>query len=631
MNTTQRVGTGLHSFILAGILLLQPAAPAAASHPDEQLSPAIPGEYIVVLKAGADPAGTARRYGVALRQTYSHALRGFSGTVPPGLLRALENDPAVLSVEPDVQVSIASTQIVPTGVSRVGALRSAIASINGIDQRIAVDVAILDTGIDLTHPDLHVVSGVSFVGDGSGGQDGHGHGTHVAGTVGALDNNFGVVGVAPGVRLWAVKVLDNWGYGTLSGVIAGVDYVTRNANQIAVANMSLAFRGKSDALRAAIQNSVAKGVVYVVAAANSASDVYGPDGLCDSGDDFLPAAYPEVMTVSALMDTDGISGGFGPTLSWGSDDTLATFSNFSRSVTPDNPVVSPGGAIDLAAPGGHILSTSKDGSYATMSGTSMAAPHVAGAVALHVARYGRASNAAEVAAIRQHLILEADSQQNWGPSFTRDGDGHREGLLFVADDGRPESVPFICLQGPFSVSKLHSDDWISFVARAFDYEDGEVCPTMVWHSGVQGELGRGGEITAQLAEGSHTITVSAANSRGIVETTSFEVTILPPTPRVRVAVSTSSPTYVNKEKVRMTVTVHDGAAWIAGAAVNLVIEMPNGKSSSVRGITDAAGRVLFEHTVNSKRDGIGTYQIRVSATHSGFESGSAGASFLVTR
>src|SRR5216117_170458 len=136
--------------------------------------------------------------------------------------------------------------------------------------RVNVDIAIIDTGIDLTHPDLNVYRNITFVTGTTTGNDDNGHGTHVAGIAAALDNNIGVVGVAPGARLWAVKVLDNNGRGALSDVISGVDYVTENAGEIEVANMSLAGRGTGESLRLAIQNSVGRGVVYVVAAANSA-------------------------------------------------------------------------------------------------------------------------------------------------------------------------------------------------------------------------------------------------------------------------------------------------------------------------------------------------------------------------
>lgn len=167
------------------------------------------------------------------------------------------------------------------------------------------DIAVLDTGI-APHTDLNVFRRVSFV----PGQtnDVNGHGTHVGGIATALDNDFGVVGVAPGARLWDVKVIDDNGISTTSWLIQGIDYVTQTADQIEVANLSLTGIGYSYALRQAIINSVAKGVVSVVSAGNDSRDIYGPDGVLNSSDDSIPAAYPEVMTVSALSDFDEIAG-----------------------------------------------------------------------------------------------------------------------------------------------------------------------------------------------------------------------------------------------------------------------------------------------------------------------------------
>lgn len=259
-------------------------------------------------------------------------------------------------------------QTAPTGVRRIDGLLSPSAKIDGIDERVNVNVAIIDTGV-YAHSDLNVAGGVNCS-TGRSYNDGNGHGTHVAGTVGALDNGFGVVGVAPGARLWAVRVLNNAGSGTWSSVICGVDWVAARAATIKVANMSLGGSGSSGSctdggLRQAICNAAAKGVTFVVAAGNASSDASG----------FVPANYDEVITVSALTDYDGRPGGLAePTCRAGVDDTFASFSNF-------------GAAIDIAAPGVCILSTWNNGGYNTISGTSMAAPHVSGAAALWIAAH----------------------------------------------------------------------------------------------------------------------------------------------------------------------------------------------------------------------------------------------------
>lgn len=196
--------------------------------------------------------------------------------------------------------------------------------------------------------------------------------------------------------------------------------------------MSLGGNRWSQATWLAIQNSVARGVVYVVAAGNSKRDIYGPDGTWGTQDDTVPAAFPEVAAISAMADSDGKAGGHGPSTSWGDDDTFAGFTNFSNSVVPGNPVTSDGAAIDLAAPGVDILSTWNDGGENTISGTSMASPHVAGCFALLIAKNGRANNAAEVVLLRQELIDLAERQTAWGPP-TLDPDANPEPLVSVAD------------------------------------------------------------------------------------------------------------------------------------------------------------------------------------------------------
>ena len=353
----------------------------------------------------------------------------------------MKQDPRIKYIEPDA-IAYALQQTLPSGVDRIKANLNPIAQINGTDERVDVDVAIIDTGIDLTHPDLNVVENTSFVPMVSSGDDDNGHGSHVAGIVAALDNGIGVVGVAPGARLHAVKVLDRKGSGKISWIIAGIDWVTEHADEIEVANMSLGSTGYLQSLRDAIANSVRKGVVYVVAAGNESDDVYGPDGIFGNDDDHVPAAYPEAAAISAMTDFDGRQGGKGGASGNELDDTLASFSNFSTSVTLGNPVVSPGGAIDFAAPGVDIYSTYKSGGYKTLSGTSMASPHAVGCVALYIARHGRAHSASEVAAIRQALIDRAEPQAAWGPIDTRDPDRNREGLVDAEaiDTNRPNAI-----------------------------------------------------------------------------------------------------------------------------------------------------------------------------------------------
>jgi subtilisin family serine protease len=247
-----------------------------------------------------------------------------------------------------------------------------------------IEVAVLDTGIDLTHPDLkaNILGGKNCMRGGTY-NDGNGHGTHVAGTVAAINNTIGVVGVAPAAKLWSVRVLDNAGNGTWSSVICGIDFVTSQASHIKVANMSLGGAGVSDscssptasALHRAICNSVAAGVTYVVAAGNEADDLKN----------HVPAAYPEVIAVSALADSNGAACGGGAATNYGPDDTFATFSNYATLLEDS--------ARLIGAPGVSILSTWKGGGYNTINGTSMATPHVAGAAALFLETHSGATPA----------------------------------------------------------------------------------------------------------------------------------------------------------------------------------------------------------------------------------------------
>lgn len=338
-----------------------------------------PGRYIVVLRDGAGDPGAvaadhARRYGASQpRYIYRAALRGYAATVPDDRLDDLRADPRVAFVSEDRPVSALDT--VPTGVDRIDAepVSSPTADAAG------PGVAVIDTGSG-PHPDLNVVGGKNCS-TGSSFNDGNGHGTHVAGTIAARNNGSGVVGVLPGAPIWSVRVLENNGSGTWSSVICGVDWVTANAAAlgIKVANMSLGGSGSddgacgtrnADALHAAICRSVAAGITYVVAAGNSGTDFKGS----------VPAAYDEVLTVTAMSDSDGQPGGAGPAPACRTserDDRYASFSNYAVSSADANHTI--------AAPGVCITSTWPGGGTATISGSSMATPHVAGAAARCIA------------------------------------------------------------------------------------------------------------------------------------------------------------------------------------------------------------------------------------------------------
>ena len=345
------------------------------------------GRYIVVLKDSAT-AGTVAHQLTGLGASVQGLFGGLNSllvSLPVLKLGALQNDPRVAYVAADRPMH-ALVEPAPTGVTRIGAaprLEPNGTLFTGPTPTAAV--AVIDTGI-YNHPELNIAGGVNCAKDdllgnllgGGGFSDNNGHGTHVSGIIGAKADGQGVVGVAPGTPLYAVKVFSALGSGSLSNVICGLDWVAQNAaaKNIKVVNMSLGGDGTDDGacgtkdqdpFHAAVCKVVKAGVTVVAAAGNDHVDLVKS----------VPAAYDEVLTVSAMADFDGLPGGkaAGTTCSTkGTDDTAATFSDFALPGGPDV-------GHTISAPGVCIYSTWNDGGYKSISGTSMASPHVAGAVA----------------------------------------------------------------------------------------------------------------------------------------------------------------------------------------------------------------------------------------------------------
>jgi Subtilase family/Peptidase inhibitor I9 len=441
----------------------------------------IPFQYIVALKNNVkdDPESIAQQFvnrGAELIHTYRYSFNGFAIRVPnPQLLNDLIKDPKIAYVEQDKIGYISSTsspsqlpfdhQVIPTGIERVNEnvianssgspnnstddnttnnTSNTASAINplfsiigqqqqlqqeqpqslkqsqseGLEEQgdstnldINADIAVLDTGISESHPDLNVYKGITLVKDASSADDDNGHGSHVAGTIAAKNNSIGVVGVAPGARLWAVKVCDSTGRCPISNQIKGIDYVMHHADEIDIVNISIE-NHLSALLDRAVSRAVAAGITVIASAGNHAKDANSSS----------PAHNPDVISVSAIADSDGKCGGLGRLTIGGADDRLANFSNY-------------GSSVDIAAPGVDILSTFYNDEYGLESGTSMAAPHVAGYAALYKAHHPLSSPAQ----VRSLLINTASLPATLcdGKShgyFFADVDRFKEPLLYV--DGR---------------------------------------------------------------------------------------------------------------------------------------------------------------------------------------------------
>ncbi|NMG27540.1 S8 family serine peptidase [Aromatoleum evansii] len=343
---------------LAGL----PAGVAAQMQPENlgvsvEVREEVHNSFIFVLRDDI-PANEVTRHANALAagaggritHTYTTALKGFAAKLPDeAAARMLASNPLIASYEPDaiayafarpgtaVTYPCTAPQT-PWGVTRVG----------GAGDGTGRTAWVIDTGIDFEHPDLNVdiARSKSFLVRGkTTADDGNGHGTHVAGTIAAKNDTCDVVGVAAGATVVAVRVLDNSGSGSYSGVIKGIDYVAQVAKAGDVANMSLG-GGYSASLNAAVENAAGKGIFFSLAAGNESDDAarYSP----------ASASGANIYTVSAI---DGA-------------DNFASFSNYG------NP------PVDCAAPGVNVVSTKNGGGVTSYSGTSMAAPHVAGILLL---------------------------------------------------------------------------------------------------------------------------------------------------------------------------------------------------------------------------------------------------------
>ena len=451
---------------------------------EEQLSPEKGGppdgliKVLIGFKEKPGPAQQALVKGLGGKIKYTYNLiPAIAASVPEVAIEALKKNPNITNVELDSMVYALDAELENSwGVKRIGA---------GIVHDFGnygdgIKIAIIDTGIDEDHPDLddNIKGGINFVSkpswrtpDPNKWDDDNGHGTHVAGIIAAEDNNIGVVGVAPGADLYALKVLDRTGSGYVSDVVMAIQWAT--VNEIQVINMSLG--GAYDIwLDGACLLAYVEGLILVAAAGNGGSVIY-------------PAAYDSVIAVSATN----------------SADELAYFS-------------STGPEVKLAAPGEDIYSTYKGGGYTTLSGTSMASPHVAGVAALVIA-----SGISDAMGVRTKLQETADdlgatgwdSKYGWG--------------LVDADEaaGVENEPPTVSIASPTDVSTFDSGATILFEGTASDTEDGNLTASLVWTSNIDSQIGTGGSFSTTLSDGTHTITAEVTDFGGKTGSASISITL----------------------------------------------------------------------------------------------------------
>ena len=454
--------------------------------PGSQAGAVIPDRYIVVFKSGvlrsSDATATfSAAVDAKVTHRYDHALKGVAVSLTPNELATMQKNPNVEYIEPDRIVSAIATQSSPPwGLDRIDQVGLPLSgTYTYVADGTGVTVYIIDTGINYSHVEFggRAVPGIDEVTIGGGAVDCAGHGSHVSGTVGGS-----TYGVAKNVHLVGVRVLDCSGSGTTSGVIAGINWVTANRVLPAVANMSLG-GGFSSALNTAVANSVAAGITYAVAAGNSSADA------CLES----PSSAPTAITVGATNISD----------------VFASFSNR-------------GLCVDINAPGVGVISSyiGSNTAIASLSGTSMASPHVAGAAALYLQGNPTATPAQVTAALTSNAVNGAILSV---PAQTVNK------LLNVSFiSGTPvNQPPTATITAPANGTSVVAGTSITFTGTGNDPEDGILTgASLTWTSSLAGTFGTGTSVTtAGLAVGTHTITLTARDAQGLTGTATRSVTV----------------------------------------------------------------------------------------------------------
>ncbi|MGH7142570.1 MAG: S8 family serine peptidase [Planctomycetota bacterium] len=385
-----------------------------------------------------------------------------------------------------------SAEITPTGVSRIGAAPGI-----GMNTGTGVVIAIVDSGIDLTHPDLqaNIIGGTNIINSSLTANDDNGHGSHCAGIAAAAHNGVGVIGVAPDAKLLAVKVLDSTGSGYDSDIGDGIVWATDNGAQ--VINLSVGGTDPSSYLLNAVQYAASKDVILCAAAGNSGPPTSGNDDIT------YPAAYSECIAVTAWCDLDGTSAATGAKDAWGDlDESLASFS-------------CTGPEVAFTAPGVDIYSDYMNGGYATLSGTSMATPHVSGTAALNIVA-GKTDIRAAMAANAETVAGTADQV---GAGLIR---------------AKPLGPPTVSIYSPADGATVYNTSAVTFTGNAYDAVHVSLTSDIQWSSNLDGALGTGASVSATLSVGDHTITAQVTDSRGLTTSVTHLLHVVVPPPTITV-------------------------------------------------------------------------------------------------
>jgi subtilisin len=552
-------------------------------------------DVIISFHSRPGPADQAlvRGAGGGITHTF-HLVPAIAASLPAQAIAALERNPRIAAIEPDGRVFAVDAELDNSwGVKRIGA---AVAHAGGL-RGAGVKVAIIDSGIDYTHPDLvsNYAGGYDFVNNDADPSDDNKHGTHVAGIIAGLDNDLGVIGVAPEAAIYALKVLGADGSGSFSNMIAALQWAVDNHIQITNNSYGSA-QSPGFAVQTAFDNAAAGGMLHIAAAGNS--------GTCaGTGDNVLyPARYASVIAVAA---TD-------------SADVSPCFS-------------STGPKVELAAPGAAVNSTIPGGGYEVLSGTSMASPHVAGTAALVMSTVvadtngnGRINDE-----VRQILISTAHDLGNPGRDTW-----YGYGLVDAAAAVQPPAPPQPGVAVTVGTDKVSYTSGVDTAVRltttvkdengavvvglsgaAFVTAlDGVVRPVNFVETATPGTYSGMMSLTG-VAVGSHTVVATATDTRGLLGSgsASFNVTVAN-TVRVKAITYSTFGGFTGKAHLVISVAIVNGAgAPVSGATVSVMLTRNGGFYGATNGLSNSSGNAVFE----ARNAPSGCYQMVVFAVISG--------------